>query len=213
MRILIGLTYYRPHYSGLTIYTERLARALVGLGHDVTVLTSRFRPDLPEREDRHGVHIIRPMVSMHVSKGVIMPSLPLWAWRLIRQSDVVNLHLPQMDAAYVSWMARLSGRPVVMTYHCDLKLPSGFIHKLANTGAHLFSHTAALASQVIVTNTKDYAQNSPFLRHYLGKVRAVPPPIDVPLIGEAEIEAFRQKNQVLSGQRIIGLSARLATEK
>ena len=29
MRVLIGLTYYRPHYSGLTIYTERLARTLV----------------------------------------------------------------------------------------------------------------------------------------------------------------------------------------
>ena len=29
MRILIVLTYYRPHTSGLTIYTERLAGALV----------------------------------------------------------------------------------------------------------------------------------------------------------------------------------------
>lgn len=213
MRILIGLTYYRPHYSGLTIYTERLARALVDLGHDVTVLTSRFRPDLPEQEDRHGVHIIRPSVMMHLSKGVIMPTLPLWAWRIIRQSDVVNLHLPQMDAAYVAWMARLMGRPVVMTYHCDLKLPSGFIHTLANTGAHLFSHITALASQVIVTNTKDYAEHSPFLRHYLDKVRPVPTPIDVPLIGEEEIEAFRKKNRVLPDQRIIGMSARLATEK
>jgi hypothetical protein len=41
MRILTTLTYYRPHYSGLTIYAERLARALAGRGHTVTVLTSR----------------------------------------------------------------------------------------------------------------------------------------------------------------------------
>src|SRR5512142_2377278 len=139
MKILIGLTYYRPHYSGLTIYTERLARSLAKLGHQVTVLTSRFPPYLPAEEDQNGVHIIRPAVAMQLSKGVIMPSLPVRALKLIRQADVVNLHLPQMDAAYVSWMARMLGRPVVMTYHCDLKLPKGTIHWIANQGTHLFS--------------------------------------------------------------------------
>jgi len=79
MHILIGLTYYRPHYSGLTIYTERLARSLVKLGHQVTVLTSRYLPDLPAQEVQHGVQIIRPDVKLHLSKGVIMPSLPKWA--------------------------------------------------------------------------------------------------------------------------------------
>ena len=52
MRVLIALTYYRPHYSGLTIYTERLAKALAARGHQVTVLTSQFEPDLPEEEVR-----------------------------------------------------------------------------------------------------------------------------------------------------------------
>ena len=47
MKILIVLTYYRPHISGLTIYAERLAHALVKRGHQVTVLTSRFDPALP----------------------------------------------------------------------------------------------------------------------------------------------------------------------
>ena len=92
-----------------------------------------------------GVHIIRPAVRMHLSKGVIMPIPAAVGARLIRQADVVNLHLPQMDAAYVSWMARAMGSPVVMTYHCDLKLPKGVIHWIANQGAHLFSHLTALA--------------------------------------------------------------------
>ena len=50
MRILTTLTYYRPHYSGLTIYAERLARALVERGHQVTILTSRYDLSLPARE-------------------------------------------------------------------------------------------------------------------------------------------------------------------
>ncbi len=210
---MIGLTYYRPHYSGLTIYTERLARSLAKLGHEVTVLTSRFPPDLPAEEDQNGVHIIRPAVALQLSKGVIMPSLPVWALKLIRQADVVNLHLPQMDAAYVSWMARMLGRPVVMTYHCDLKLPKGTIHWIANQGTHLFSHSTALASNLIVTNTRDYAENSHFLRNYLPKMRYVPTPVDVLPVTTQDLQSFREKNNILPGQRIIGINARLATEK
>ena len=47
MRILTVLTYYRPHTSGLTIYVDRLARTLAKRGHEVTVLTSQFDPELP----------------------------------------------------------------------------------------------------------------------------------------------------------------------
>lgn len=213
MRILIGLTYYRPHYSGLTIYTERLARGLARLGHQVTVLTSRFDPHLPERDVQDGVTVIRPAVALHLSKGVIMPSLPGWAHRLLRQSDVVNLHLPQMDAAYVSWMARAMGKPVVMTYHCDLQLPKGIVHWIANQGAHLASHMTAAAANLIVTNTRDYAENSAFLRSYLSKMRFIPTPIELPPVSEADIAAFRAKYGVLPHQRIIGMNARLATEK
>ncbi len=57
MRILVCLTYYRPHVSGLTIYVERLSRALVERGHDVTILTSRFDPQaLPPRMRRRRSH-------------------------------------------------------------------------------------------------------------------------------------------------------------
>jgi glycosyltransferase involved in cell wall biosynthesis len=213
MHILIGLTYYRPHYSGLTIYTERLARGLVKLGHEVTVLTSRFDHDLPEQEIKDGVRIVRPAVAMHLSKGVIMPTMPVWASKLIRTADVVNLHLPQMDAAYVSWMARLAGKPVITTYHCDLKLPKGIIHWMANQGTHLFSHLTVLASQRIVTNTRDYAEHSGFLRKYLQKTDFITTPIELPAIHEQDIADFRRKYQLEPGQRIIGINARLASEK
>lgn len=213
MHILINLTYYRPHFSGLTIYAERLARTLVKLGHKVTVLTSRFRPDLPEQEMVDGVHVIRPFVAMRISKGVIMPTLPFWALKLMREVDVVNLHLPQMDAAYISWIARLYGKPVVTTYHCDLLLPTGAIHWVANQGAHLFSHLTAAASDVIVTNSHDYAENSWFLRKNMDKLRIITPPVEVAQVSENDIAKFCAKYQIQNGQIIIGMVARLACEK
>ena len=131
MRILIGLTYYEPNTSGLTIYAVREARALAALGHEVTVLTSQFEPDLPLEETDHGVRIVRVPVAFHLSKGVVMPRLPGIAWRLLREADVVNLHLPQLDSALISLFARWQHKPVVLTYHCFLDMPRGLISRLA----------------------------------------------------------------------------------
>jgi glycosyltransferase involved in cell wall biosynthesis len=213
MRILTALTYYRPHYSGLTIYAERLARALVGRGHHVTVLTSRFDGRLPGHEVRDGVEVVRPSVLMHISKGVIMPVMPLRAIQLARKADILHLHLPQLDAAYIALLGRALGKPVVITYHCDLHLPQGVIHRLANLASHLANHVSARAANVIVTNTRDYAEHSDFLMRYLHKVQVIPPPVTLPAPSTEDIEAFRCKAEIKPGQRIIGMAARLASEK
>ena len=92
MKILIGLTYYRPHTSGLTIYAERLANGLAHLGHEVTVMTSRFDPSTPLEEEVEGVRIVRVPVAFRVSKGVIMPTIGFVAWREVMANDIVCLH-------------------------------------------------------------------------------------------------------------------------
>lgn len=213
MRILISLMYYRPHYSGLTIYTERLACALAKRSHQVTILTSRFDDTLLPIENQNGVTIIRPKVLLRLSKGVVMPTLPIWAWRLIRKADVVNAHVPQPDAAVIALISRLMGKPIVITYHCDLSLPKGLIHFLANQYSHLANRISVALANVLVTNTEDYARHSPFLRRHLSKVHAIPPPIILDQVTEAEKQAFKEKFDVRPNERIIGMAARFASEK
>ncbi len=213
MRILIALTYYRPHYSGLTIYAERLGRALVGCGHTVTVLTSRYDRSLPRREHLDGMDVVRLDVGLRVSKGVIMPSMSYWAWKLARQTDVLHLHLPQLDAAYLAIIGRLLKKPVVLTYHCDLRLPEGPVHFAANQVSHLANRLSVQLANVIVTNTRDYAENSTFLSNYLPKLHPIFPPTEVAPVTVAQRAAFREKAGIRPGQRIIGMAARLATEK
>jgi glycosyltransferase involved in cell wall biosynthesis len=213
MRILIGLTYFRPHRSGLTIYVERLANALVSRGHHVTVLTSRYSSDLRSYEMHNGVEIIRLPVLMRISKGVIMPTMPFVAWQLIHAADVINLHVPQLDAAPLSVLSRAQGKPVVLTYHCDLKLPEGFVHSVANSVSDMANHLASKLSQVIVTNTIDYAEHSKFLQRYLNKLHVIPPPVELPPITLEERAIFRSKYQIQEGDRVIGMAARLASEK
>ena len=213
MYILIALTYYRPHYSGLTIYVERLARALADQGHQVTVLTSRYSKELPTLEKLDGVEVRRLPVVLRISKGVIMPSMLIWAWRLARKADVINVHVPQLDAALIGLIGRLFGKPIFLTYHCDMRLPKGFIHSLANLVSNIANYISAQSANLIITNTRDYAENSPFLRRYLKKVRVIPPPITLPAVQEKDLIAFREKVGIKNGQRVIGMAARLASEK
>lgn len=211
MKILIVLTYYRPHVSGLTIYVERLARALAARGHHITVLTSQYDRDLPRREVRHGVNIRRVPVALRVSKGVIMPTIGWQAtWELLSH-DVVSLHLPQLDAAGIALRGRLLRRPTVLTYHSDLRLPPGLVNRTANLVVDLANRLAALFSHRIVAYTDDFASHSPYLSRYLGKVTVIKPPVEVEAVSQEDVEAFADRYGGLGPN--IGMAARLATEK
>jgi glycosyltransferase involved in cell wall biosynthesis len=213
MHILTGLTYYRPNTSGLTIYAERLARAFARRGHQVTILTSQFDRSLPRFDCMEGVKVIRIPPLMRISKGLLMPAMPFEAWKLVRQADVVNLHMPQLDAAYIAWFGKLMKKPVVLTYHCDLRLPHGLIHAVANQVTHVANHVAGWGSDAIVSLTRDYAEHSSYLSHYMDKLHVLDAPVELAPVVEADIRAFREKFAIRPGQRIIGMAARLATEK
>lgn len=213
MKLLVELTYYRPHTSGLTIYAERMARAMVERGHHVTILTSQYDKQLPLRENLDGVEVIRVPVLFRISKGVVMPSLGWHATKLIRQHDALLLHLPQFDATGFALRGRFFNKPTVITYHCDLKMPRGILSWLANQGVKLMNHLAALFTNRIITYTQDYADHSGLLRKFKSKVEIIDPPVVLPKVKENQATAFGKK--ILKDKRypIIGMAARFATEK
>jgi glycosyltransferase involved in cell wall biosynthesis len=213
MKILVVLTYYRPHTSGLTIYAERLCRAWAQRGHQVTVLTSQFDPALPLEESQHGVHIVRVPVLFRLSKGVIMPKFGLTANRLTRWADVIQLHLPQFDAAGVALRGRLLRKPTVITYHCDLRMPPGFLAQAANQAVLLMNNLAGIFTHRMVTYTRDYAENSAYLTRYMGKLHVIPPPVVLPQVPPEAVQKFAEVNNPQRRRPVIGMAARFATEK
>jgi glycosyltransferase involved in cell wall biosynthesis len=213
MKILIELTYYRPHTSGLTIYAERLAKAFVQKGHQVTVLTSQYDKSLPKEDLLDGVRIIRVPVLFRISKGVVMPTLGWWANKLVKDNDVIHLHLPQLDAAGLAFRGRIYKKPTVITYHCDLKMPHGLLNWAANHGVHLMNHIAGFFTHRIVTYTQDYADNSNFINRFKDKLKVIDPPVELPEISEKDIQQFNRKNNLDNAYPIIGMAARFAAEK
>jgi len=213
MKILIALTYYRPHVSGLTIYVERLARALVARGHRVTVLTAQYDRTLAEREQVDGVDVVRVPVMMRVSKGVIMPTIGWLANRLVPAHDIVSLHLPQLDATGIGLRGRLFGKPVVVTYHSDLILPPSFVNWAAQTVSDLSNDIVAHLADRLIAYTDDFAQHSRYLSKYLPKVTVIPPPVEMPVPTPDEVAAFRHQHGLDGQGPVLGLAVRLAAEK
>lgn len=213
MKIVEVLTYYRPWVSGLTIYVERLSRALARQGHDVTVLTSQYDPDLPMYDVIEGVKVVRIPVAARVSKGVLMPGFGPMAWKLAQQADILHLHLPQFDAPGVAMRGRILGKPVVLTYHCDLQLPQGSFNRMVDRVVQSMNQLAGRLSDAVVTYTRDYGSHSPFLSQFLDeKLHIIPPPVDLPAHSSADVQAFRAKHN-LGDEPIIGIICRLAAEK
>jgi len=213
MKILVVLTYYRPHTSGLTIYAERLARAMAQRGHQVTILTSQYLKDLPREEVMDGIRVVRAPVLLRINKGVIMPTFGFLATRLVLENDVIHLHLPQFDAAGLAIRGRLFKKPTVVTYHCDLLLPKGLINWLINQVVHLMNLITGIFTHRIVAYTRDYAEHSPFICKFTSKLEVINPPVIISDVQAEEIEQFRMQFNKERKFPVIGMAARFATEK
>lgn len=213
MKILVVLTYYRPHTSGLTIYVERLARSLASRGHQVTVLTSQYEPELPVQEIKDGVKILRVPVLFRVSKGVIMPTFGFMAWKLALAHDVIHLHLPQFDAAGVALRGRLLRKPTVISYHSDLLLPSGWFNRVVNQVVFFMNNLSALFAHKIGAYTQDFADHSPYLRRFAHKVEVIYPPVELPESSTEAVAAFKLSHNPNGKHPVIGMATRFAAEK
>ncbi len=212
LTVLFALAYYRPHVSGLTIYVQRLAEAMARRGHQVTVIASRHSPDLPLLEMIDGVQVVRVPVLGTLGKGPLMPSYPVRAARLLRRHQVLSLHLPQFEAGVIALAARLLGRPVVVTYHCDLRLPPGIVNRVAERTVAASNSVAGKLSKRIVAYTQDYADHSPFCSRFRHKCRMILPPVVIASVDAVARDRFRAA-LAPDGQPIVGMATRIAADK
>lgn len=213
MKVLITATYFHPYSSGLSFYALRLARGLLGLGHEVCVLTSQYDKSLPLEENLDGIKIVRVKVGIKLSKGVLMPDLKTLAKKWIVWADVVNVHMPQFEAFVFARLAKQLNKPLVVTYHCDLVMSGGWFSRLAGWGTNLLGKQTLKQARVIVQNTLDYAQHSEILKPHLDKVNEVPAPVVFLKSSPDEKMQFRKKFGLADNDKVLGLAGRVASEK
>lgn len=214
MNILVTLTFYHPHWTGLTAYAKRLAEGLAARGHQVTVLTSQHRKDLPLEEDIHGVHVVRVPYVTRVSRTVVMPEYPARLAQLLRSHDVVHIHTPMPELLLITAMARAMGRPSLITHQGDVVMPIGTFNAAIQWAMDATMTRGMLLSDQVVVHSSDYGRNSRFLAPVLraGKLDAIYPPVELPEPQPDAIAALKRE-QNLEGKRLIGFAGRFVEEK
>lgn len=212
MKILMSLNYYYPHWTGLTVFAQRVAEGLANRGHQVTVLTSRFHSDLSLDEMHNGVRIIRLHTPFRLSRGRVMPAYPLVVNRLIREHDVVHIHTPMLEGWLVGLLAHRAGRKMLITHHGDLVMPGGLWNQFVQKVVVFFLDRGANVADAITIMTQDYVDNSGFLAPYKDKITPILPPVLLPHPDTQAVAAWR-KELDLDGYKLVGFAGRFVEEK
>lgn len=180
MHILVVLTYYYPHWTGLTVHAVRVAEHLAERGHTVTVLTTRHTLDLARDEMVNGVRVVRLWPIARFSRGMITPAFPWAVAQLIAEHDVVQIHTPLPEAPLVAALCRALGRPLLMTHHGDVVMPDSPAEKLVERAAFHILRFAATLADGITSYSEDYARHSPLLWSFRDKLTCIYPPVESP---------------------------------
>lgn len=201
-RILIGLTYYYPNISGVSEYVKTLAEELVK-SNKVEIICSKHNNNLLGKENLNGVKITR-LKGWQFGKGFLMWQYPIVSFKAVKRNEIINCHLPSMEAFWLAIWAKLLGKKLIITHHCEFVFNGNFSNKiiaLLSFPSHFFTY---LLADTIVSYTQDYASKSIFLRIFSKKNIYILPPI--------KLEKASKEYDFGNG-KIVGYVGRIAWEK
>jgi glycosyltransferase involved in cell wall biosynthesis len=159
MRIVQVCPWFEPYVGGVETHVATISTELVRRGHDVTVVTSRRDRTLPEREEFHGIHVRRAKTRGVWLRTPIAPATK--AVLASMEADVVHAHSPPPLTSY--YAAKVSARrrvPFVITYHCDVEVPSVFGPLIESAYRHTLEYSTMRRADRIIVTTATYAATS-----------------------------------------------------
>lgn len=202
MRILLVSHYVLPHYGGIEVVVENLAKGFVARGHEVKVLSSRIAG--PAREERNGFEILRvpawnPLERYGVPYPLFSPRIIPVAQQLVAWANVVHTHGFLYQPTLVAlWLARRAGRPRALTEHAGFVRYDRWLWNMIQfVAVHTFGRfSVALADVVVVVGTR-----APTLIRQLASlnkpIRLIPNGVDTDLFRPVSPEAKKQIRRAL----------------
>ncbi len=172
---------FHPVVGGIETYAYNIAKGLVDAGHSVSVFTARM-PGLPAREVWEGININR---FRSIARPFSYPFMIGLAPALTRhRCDILHAHINSpMTVDFTAFAARLTGVPLVITYHAD-----AIIQDIATRARRfrrwlsqvywLSRHIAAGISKRLIVTSPIYLESSEFLQRYRKKTSVLPAVVD-----------------------------------
>jgi glycosyltransferase involved in cell wall biosynthesis len=197
-RILIGVTYYCPYISGVSVYAKILAEELAKKNR-VEVIGAKFQKELKKEEIINNV-IINRVQGWQIGKGFLMWQYPIISFKKVKNNDIVNCHLPSIESFWLALWAKILKKKLIVTFHCRFDSENKFLNLIIE----LIHLPALIWAEKIVVNSLDYVKGNNLLNNYQDKIVEIFPPIKIKKSGG------RIK---INGKYKIGYLGRISKEK
>jgi len=210
VRIVQICPFFAPHAGGVESHVRTLSRALAAQGHELTVVTSRYRRRLPKEEEFEGVRILRVPTLATVFNTPIDPGVG----RLLRSlpADVAHLHYPPPMTPYFAVRTLVKrGVPTCLTYHCDLYLGGVGGSLLAGLFERIFLPRILSNADAIVVHTRSYGRTSRSLRDR--PLEIIPSVVDLDRFRPGLPADRLRRTLRLEGRRVLLFTGRLVPHK
>ncbi|MGI0129483.1 MAG: glycosyltransferase family 4 protein [Thermoplasmata archaeon] len=210
MRIVQVSPFFHPHAGGVESHVRSLAREFTREGHDVTVVTSRYRSSLPADERFEGYRVLRaPTFGMalntpfDVRTGRALGRL---------DADVFHLHYPPpLTSFFATRSLQRRSVPVCLTYHCDLYLAGIGGRLLAGLYQSVFLPPTLRRVDRIVVHTRSYGVTSAMLRGR--NLTVIPSVVDLERFRPGLDPGSLRAELRLDGKRVLAFTGRLVPHK
>ncbi len=208
MKILWYSSYFLPYVSGITTTTRHIVDYL-GKKHKISLLTFLHDQSLKKEEQMGKIRVFRMPWNFKVSKGFISFSSLSYFFHRVKVNDIVVINLPNVEALLMALIAKLSGRKVIVLYHCDVHLVGGIGSLIITAVVRLATFIQLVLSDVIVSYP-DYLSDHWYSEFFQRKLKTCFPIADPPIVERS----FQKKLLSQKGDEIwIGFAGRIAREK
>ena len=180
LRVLVATPLPPDVTGGIEEYAYSVIDAMRAAGDDVRVVTTRYTRRASRSSVAYGAVSLR--AAEILERPVLMnPRAYLRIFQLVRDSDVVHVHMPfPLVEAVIAAYGKILGKPVVVTYHMDAvvdRAASRPVHWLHLAAARLYRMISAVPAvdlaDRVCTNTKAYALQSPVLRSRMDRLTVI----------------------------------------
>lgn len=165
MKIIQVAPYFHPHIGGVESHVLEISLEFLRRGHDVSIYTAKYDPELPKSENLDGIKVTRIKTLLNIFSTPLIPKL---RQELLNCTcDVVHTHIPPPFVEFFS--ARACNKikaPLVLTYHCDLELPNFLNKMVSGFYRRTFGHYSLLNTDKIVVTSNTYAATSRSVWHF-----------------------------------------------
>jgi glycogen(starch) synthase len=192
MKVLYWTDFFLPHIGGIETFSMDLIPALQARGHEVTVVTSPHKNNLPAVEDLGSIRVHRfPMwraIRTNDLRGLVSVTRAVTALKRELRPDVTHLHFGATSYVYLQTRTAVSA-PTLTTVHAlpESSLGEDSLFTKVVHASQAVNAVSARAHQLLSRAYPGAVDRLSFVYYGLGPsaqsaIEVVPPSFDEPLI-------------------------------